>query len=710
MRFQDVSAAQVEIAIEQVSDRHWRVVWLDNALDVMLRDGGGGQVDDPPTLYTRLAARTAELPPEADPVFAVADALRRVDADVRVGTRRTPVAWSRMAATAEDGTLRVSLHAATAPLRADLLFRVDGTGVLVRETKIVHTGGAGEPVLLSGVPSFALALPEAFDDAVFLSGEWGEETQVNAVPLRQTPIYLESRAGRTGFEYNPWLALQAPGVTVTAQLFWSGNWHLAGRQGPGATYLSGGLPEHGFSHELSPGETLDLPAVAIVRVAGGLDAATHRLHDYRRALGPDPARDVPVQFNSWYPHPGEPDLAAMLALVPLAARLGCEVFVLDAGWYTTEIEDPAENWWTRTGDWIVNERLFPAGLEELSDACQAAGLGFGIWFEPEAVSPSSVVRREHPEWVHHIDGKPPAAGRRGVLNLGVDAAREFVRDRMIAILRRTKAVWMKWDFNTDLRQGGWASGAADAAGRDPVVAHYAGLYRLQDELRAAFPDLTLEMCSSGGGRFDGELMAHAHTNWMSDQKQSLRNLSIHFGSQLAHPPVACNDWLIEWPLDSIEGHMSRGATPDARGDLAFRLRIPMLGTLGISAPVTLWSDAEIALAARHVAWYREHVRARTKCADQYLLTPQPPLDGRGDWAAIWYADKDRSGGVGFFFRLEGAADRSFGLAGLDPGRRYRLRFLDGPVLEATGAELAAGLQIALDAPFTSVAVVIEAAD
>jgi alpha-galactosidase len=294
--------------------------------------------------------------------------------------------------------------------------------------------------------------------------------------------------------------------------------------------------------------------------------------------------------------------------------------------------------------------------------------------------------------------------------LGVDAAREFVRDRIFAILRATDAVWMKWDFNTDLKQGGWAPGVGAIAGHDPLVAHYTGLYRLQDEIRMGFPELTLEMCSSGGGRFDGELLAHSHTNWMSDQKQPLRNLSVHFGSQLAHPPAACNDWLIEWPPNSIEGHMSRGATPDDRGDLAFRLKVAMLGTFGISAPVTTWSEAEIALAARHVAWYRDHVRSRVKAADQYLLTEQPPLDGKGDWAALWYADKDKGGGAGFFFRLEGPAKQAFPLAGLDPARRYRLLYLDGTAAEATGAELAAGLSVSLDTNFTSAALVVEAVD
>jgi alpha-galactosidase len=701
----DEQGGGIPVSVEAVGERHWRLVWGGNALEVRLTGGSLAHVDGPATLYTRLGPAGGEAA-GADAVFAFPDALRRVDADIRIGARRQVVAWDAIAAAPRADGITLTLTSGTSPLRAEVSYSIDPSGVLVRDTVLAHAGG-GAAVEVSGAPSFALALPEPLTEAVVLAGEWGHETQVQRLRPGQAPIYLESRAGKTGFEYSPWLALQGEGATIVAELMWSGNWHLAARRGPGATYLSGGLPEMGFSHRLEPGGRLVLPRAAFVREAGGLDAATHRLHDFRRAQRPDATRDVPVQFNSWYPHPGEPDLRAMLDFVPVAKRLNCEVFVLDAGWYTTETEDPAENWWTRTGDWVVNRRLFPNGLEELSRACQAAGLGFGIWFEPEAVSPSSVVRREHPDWLHHVDGVPPAADKRAILNLGVPAAREFVRDRIFAILEATEAVWMKWDFNTDLRQGGWAAGYGGDTGADPLVAHYEGLYRLQDEIRAAFPALTLEMCAGGGGRFDGAIMAHAHTNWMSDQKQPLRNLAIHFGSQLAHPPVACNDWLIEWPPDSIAGHLSRGAAPDARGGLGFRLMIPMLGTLGISAPVGDWSEDEIALAGRYVDWYRRHVRARVNGADQYLLTEAPPLDGNGDWAAIWYADKDKGGGAGFFFRLTGAPSRRFALAGLDPNRQYRVGFLDGPSRNYSGAELADGLDIALDDAFTAAAILVE---
>lgn len=390
-----------------------------------------------------------------------------------------------------------------------------------------------------------------------------------------------------------------------------------------------------------------------------------------------------------------------------AARLGCETFVLDAGWYTTEQEDPAENWWTRTGDWVVNRRLFPNGLEELADFCRERNLGFGIWFEPEAVSPSAVVRSAHPEWLQHPGGRAPEASARAILNLGVPEARAFARERILKILRATGATWMKWDFNTNLNQGGWAPGLPETlTAEDPLIAHYRGLYTLQDELRAAVPALTLEMCAGGGGRFDGAILSHGHTNWMSDQPAALVNLAIHFGSHLAHAPVECNDWLIEWPPH--DGLLRKVPIVDERGDLAFRLRIAMLGTFGISAPVDRWSAAEFAIAQTHVAWYRDHIRPLVQRGDQYLLTEAPPVDGNGDWAAIWYAAKDRSGGALFAFRLAGAAaTRQFALPGLDPAARYRLRTPEGWNSAATGAELAAGLAIDIGEPFGSALIVVE---
>jgi alpha-galactosidase len=270
---------------------------------------------------------------------------------------------------------------------------------------------------------------------------------------------------------------------------------------------------------------------------------------------------------------------------------------------------------------------------------------------------------------------------------------------------------MKWDFNAELASGGWApSLPAELTRRDPLVAHYEGLYRMQDAIRAAFPVLILEMSASGGGRMDGEILSHAHTNWISDQASALRKLAIHFGTQLAHPAVSCNDWLIDWPgsRDEHPGQIEPASLVDWRGDLAFRLRVAMLGTFGISAPIDRWSRSDIATAVAHVGLYVTTLRPLIHHGNQFYLTPAPEPDGSSDWAAVWYAARNGLSGVLFAFRLSGAdATRAFELPGLQEGTRYKVTFGSGETMTRTGGELAAGLEISLPDRFRSELCLVE---
>ena len=680
--------------------QRWDLSWDDALLRLRLADGC--------LLCEHFGPAEAAAPAEADGPFLDTIWLTRGATVAQLAPGERGVAWALAEWSRPDATsVALALDAAERPLRAEIDLAVDAaTGVLRRRTSLVHRGG-GEVLAIGHAESVSALLPADVEEVVFLAGRWGAETQVQRMPLPGGALLLESRAGKTGFDFAPYVALRSPTHTYLCELVWSGNWQLHVRRRPdGLVTLAGGLNDWGLDHRLRPGERLALPDALLACVPGDLNAATQRLHDHRRRARPDPERPVPVQFNSWYPYQGEPPVERMKEFATVAADLGCEVFVLDAGWYTTETEDPSENWWTRTGDWLVNRRLFPHGLEELSDHCRGLGLRFGIWFEPEAISPSAVVQRTHPEWLHVLPDAPAPRPGRAILHLGVPEARAFARDRILSVLRATGATWMKWDFNTDLLQGGWGPGLPEEmTSEDPLVAHYRGVYLLQDELREAVPDLTLEMCAGGGGRFDPGILAHAHTNWMSDQTQPLMNLAIHWGSHLAHCPVECNDWLIEWPPHD---GLHRLQSVDARGDLSFRTRVAMLGTFGISAPVERWTPEDVDVVKTHVVWYTDRVRPLVHAGDQYLLTEPPPLDGEGDWAALWYASKDRTRGILFAFRLAGAeSQRSFPLPGLSPDARYRVETPEGLRDERAGADLAKGLVVIADAPFRSVLVAVE---
>jgi alpha-galactosidase len=561
---------------------------------------------------------------------AVADAALLV-----IGPTRRPVTW-RVAAWHQPNSsaVQIALSADRLPLAADVSFAIDDmTGILVRRTLIRHQG-TGPDVDITGTLGLWYRTHEPVEHMCHLAGAWAHETQIRRGRCNE-PLVLESRAGKTGFSFQPYVALEGGSSTYVCEIAWSGNWTLRVVPCDDGAVLHGGLNNWGFGHRLRPGGSLPLPDVLFGRFEGDLNTATQRLHDYRRARRPDPDRIVPVQFNSWYAYFGEPTAGALLAQVPLVQRLGCEAFVIDAGWYETDDGVSAGDWAARTGDWRTSRARFPNGLQEISSKCREHGLRFGLWFEPEVIGPLATVRRDHPEWLHHIGGRPPRADERAVLQLGIPAARRHVCERITRVLSSSDVGWMKWDFNTDLGAGGWAPGLARAlTDQDPLVAHYAGVYELQNEIRRRFPDLILEMCASGGGRMHAQLLSHAHVNWISDQPGPLRKLAIHVGSQLAHPAVDCNDWLVEWPPRSIDGYDGGAAGVDRRGDLAFRLRVAMLGSFGLSAHIDRWPEADLAVAAAHIALYREKLRPIIHDGDQYHLTPPPPPDGNGDWVAM----------------------------------------------------------------------------
>jgi len=632
---------------------------------------------------------------------------------VAEGPTRRPVIWKVAVSHQPDPlTLRLALSAEEVPLDAELDFEINAeTGFMRRRTVIRHRG-SGPDVVVAATCGFSYEIHEPIEDIRYLAGAWAQETQIRQGDTAAS-LTLESRTGKTGFDFQPYLALSTERSTYLCQLLWSGNWILRIAPSPGGAVVSGGFNNWQFHCRLTAESAsgLRLPSILFGRFDGDLNGATQRLHDYRRKHRPDPDKPISVQFNSWYPYLGEPNAAAMLAMVPLAGRLGCEAFVIDAGWFRTDEGDSDTPWSSRTGDWHTSRLRFPNGMREISARCRDEGMRFGLWFEPEVIGPLSAIRREHPEWLHQIDGEPPLANERAILNLGVPAARQHAFERVTRILSRVGVDWMKWDFNADLGAGGWAPGLPKAlTDQDPLVAHYEGVYRLQDAIRRWFPDLVLEMCASGGGRMDGELLSHAHVNWVSDQPGPLHKLAIHFGTQLAHPAVVCNDWLIEWPPGKIAGYDDEDTLGlDERGDLPFRLRIAMLGSFGISAPIDRWPEADLVTAAEHIALYRNKLRSIIHHGDQYLLTPPPPADGNGAWAAIWYVTKDGSEGVLFAFRLASAnASATFPLAGLLREKHYRVSLFSAEKeVETTGKALAAGLTITIASEFRSELVLTE---
>jgi len=453
--------------------------------------------------------------------------------------------------------------------------------------------------------------------------------------------------------------------------------------------------DSGGALALAPGARFDFPRVAFTATSGGLDDAANQMHRFQRqSVFPRLAANDPplVQFNSWYPFPGQPDVAEMKRCADIARELGAEVFVLDSGWYNRV------SWEKEVGDYEPNPKKFPNGLEELASYVHAQGLKFGIWVEIESAGLESRLFREHPEWCLQYNGAPLRKGDRYHLNFALPEVRAWAHATLDRLARDYKLDWVKIDYNVDI---GADFDPADAG--DVLYRHISGYYRWLDELRAKHPNLIVENCSSGGLRFDLGITAHTHSTWLSDVVAPLPSLQLGYGCTLEFAPQACNHWMVG---DGDNGRVDLTKPP---GWWDFLFRVPMNGQFGISSRVFDWNPALTKRAQANVALYKR-LRETLVNADVYHLTPQPDHNSPQGWMAIEYAAPDRARAVLFAYRLaRSEAKQAFPLRGLDPDRTYKISEDGRPLGSFPGKALAEGLPVTLDAEWRAAAIEIEAA-
>ena len=448
--------------------------------------------------------------------------------------------------------------------------------------------------------------------------------------------------------------------------------------------MTWGCADFGGPIAIAPGQSLELPAAAFTATRGDLDDAANALHRYqRRFVVPlNPVNDPPlVQFNSWYPFSGKMYIADMKRCANVAARIGAEVFVLDAGWYNKA------DWSREVGDWHVDRKAFPKGTAELAEHVHAKGMKFGMWTEIECLGDQSEMFQRHADWCLKCDGKPVKGNVRYQLNFGKPEARQWALGELDRIVRENKLDWVKIDYNVDIGDRFEADG-----GKRPGDVHYRhvrGYYAFLDELRKAHPRLIVENCSSGGLRFDLGIIGHTHTTWLSDRTLPKPSLQLAYGSTLEFTPGVCNHWMVG---DDESGHVSLASPP---GWWQFMFRVPMNGQFGISSRVFEWNESLMKCAAENVALYKR-VRAVIAAGDCYHLTPPPPHENPRGWMALQYVDPDSGRSVVMAYRLgESQASETFRLRGLAAKSRYRL-CVDGQTKgDPSGARLTPDGRLAL---------------
>jgi alpha-galactosidase len=473
-------------------------------------------------------------------------------------------------------------------------------------------------------------------------------------------------------------------IYYITQLAWSGNWSATIEKQPASIRMSEYF-DNGFL-TLMPGKAHTLPPLLI---SGGasMDNAANHLHRYQNdfLVPKQPAGlFIPVQFNSWFALLGGVTAEKLKPYVAKAADLGCEVFVIDAGWYGTK------DWFKQIGDWYANPESFPNGLIETADDVRRHGMKFGLWFELELWGESSKMFNEHPEWCLQYDGVAIHHDYRKHLDFSHPEAFQWALDQFDRIYHECKGIdWVKLDYNNSIgsrfeNENGIKTG-------DRLHRHIRGYYAWLDSLRTRYPEMMIENCASGGLRLDNGIAAHAHTTWLSDETTPNPSIGMAWSSTLEYIPRALNHWMV--------GRGNHDATIDptlAAGYYDFMLKIPMNGQFGISSRIIDWSPELFQCAVKNVQLYKR-IRTVIATADCYHLTPQPDYDDPTGWMALQYVSPDRKQSVLTAYRTR-SSEPTFNaiLQGLDLKRKYKVS-IDGVSkgVYTGGALMKSGLTIAL---------------
>lgn len=419
-----------------------------------------------------------------------------------------------------------------------------------------------------------------------------------------------------------------------------------------------GIHPDGFRWRLNPGESFQAPEAVIVCSDTGLGGMSRSFHDFfRNHLIRGQQKHRYSLINSWEAAYFNFDHDRLLTLGQKAAEAGIEMLVVDDGWFGHRADETSS-----LGDWYVNEEKLPGGFKRLGEALSALGVKLGIWMEPEMISPDSDLYRAHPDYALQIPRRDPALSRsQYVLDLTRREVREAVYQQISAILHSAPISYLKWDMNRALTDVYSSSLPTERQG-ETAHRYTLGLYELQERLLSDFPELLLENCCSGGGRFDAGMLYYSPQIWTSDNAEAIDRLAIQEGTALVYSLSSMGAHIAACP-----SHTNHRSTP-----LQTRGLVSLAGCFGYELDLNRMTLDEFAMIPGQLAEYREFGPV-FRDGDAYRLAS---YSENHSYDALLAVTKDRSQAVLSYVQVLSLAQRRslrLPLAGLDQERRYRNR-------------------------------------
>ena len=550
-------------------------------------------------------------------------------------------------------------------LEVDLLYSVfECEDVITRSVKVRNNGD--KDIRLTKVYSACIDMDDEDFEMLTLHGSWARERQMERRSIAYGKQSLSSLRGESSHQDHPFMAWmtkgsnQVSGDVYGMHFVYSGNFiaQIEKSQFDSIRAVMG-IHSEEFEWMLTPGDEFVAPEVVLTYSHNGIGQMSRNLHDfYREHLIRSKYlhQKRPVLINNWEATYFDFDTDKLLAIAKSAAEHGIEMLVMDDGWFGHRNDDT-----TSLGDWFVNENKIKGGLKHLVDEVNKLGLKFGIWMEPEMISPDSELYRKHPDWAFSVPERTATLSRNQyVLDLSRKEVRDYVYECVYKVISSANIEYVKWDMNRQLTDIGSMEFTGDRQGE---LAHryVLGVYELQERLVRDFPDLLLENCSGGGARFDPGMLYYSPQIWCSDDTDAIERLSIQEGTELIYP------------LSTIGAHVSDCPNHTVGRTTPFmtRAHVALAGTFGYELDITKISDEERMVIPEQVALYHKY-NDLVREGDYYRIASYSENGLYDCWMVV---AKDKSEALVTYVQVKGMPNvhsRKVKLSGLLADADYRL--------------------------------------
>ena len=555
------------------------------------------------------------------PCFQMKDAngvygcdLRFVDCTIEKGKYGIPKLPAVYADENEAETVKVLLKDELTGVEVELYYGVlEALDVITRAVKVKNTGN--EKVTLTKAFSAGMDFITGEYDVLHFHGRHCMERNLERVPVIVGNQSFGSRRGTSSHQHSPFLILAEKETTEDSGMCYGMNFLYSGsfsceveKEQFGQTRMSMGIQNEMFEYPLQPGEEFYAPEVAL-SCADGLSALSdnyHRLIRNHVCRGPHRNARRPVLINNWeatyFDFTGE----KIVEIAKQAADLGVEMLVLDDGWFGARNDD-----FRGLGDWIVNEKKMGGPMSKVVDEVNKLGMKFGLWIEPEMVSEDSDLFRAHPDWAFTIPGRRPLMGRTQlVLDFSRKEVVDHVYEQIAEVIASANIEYIKMDMNRSITDVYTQTMGEQNQGK--ILYEYTiGVYDFIQRLLTRFPNLLIEGCSGGGGRFDAGMMYYTPQIWCSDDTDAIERIKIQHGTSFG------------FPISTVGAHVS--AVPNHQTgrvtNITTRAVVAMAGTFGYELDLNTISEEEKELVRQQIVDCKKYWKLRQEGTYFRLTNP-----------------------------------------------------------------------------------------